>query len=248
METVDQLIIQDQKVWNTNVLHVLFDTDTVDNITKIRIPESGIYKLRWTPTKSGIFTVKSAYRVINDAEYSASQLKFPWLTFWKAKLSPKILHFLWKGVHNCLLVNEKLSKHVRDIDEVCPLCKSEYVDHLLINQPVTITVWFALDSNFVTRFVNQIQKELNEWNEHLSKQAAHTTHQTVSRVEVGWTPPRTGFHKINFDAYFLKVNKSMGIGLIMVDDAGVVGGAWSKNGIADDEVQAEALAAYEVIK
>ncbi|XP_026453835.1 uncharacterized protein LOC113355225 [Papaver somniferum] len=126
----------------------------------------------------------------NDVVYSAEQLNFPWLRFWKANLPPKILHFLWKCVHNYLPVNERLSKHAHNIDDLCPLCKSvpETVDHLLLNCHVSREIWVAVESNFagitlwnickarcstifentdlqVTRIVSQIQKEQTEWSE-----------------------------------------------------------------------------------
>ncbi|XP_026436029.1 uncharacterized protein LOC113333876 [Papaver somniferum] len=136
------------------------------------------------------------------------------VSIWDDKWIPDLGH----KVKSPRLESQRLTKHVQGKDASCPLCKSapETLDHLFINCPVTREVWFALESNFtgtilwnickaicstvfdnielqVNKLVSHIQKELNDWNEHLSQQAAQHVHLTIHRVEVRWTLPRTWF-------------------------------------------------------
>lgn len=55
------------------------------------------------------------------------------------------------------------------------------------------------------------------------------------KEKIRWNPPQINFKKINFDAAFQKENKTMGSGLILIDDAGSFGGAWCIPGVAENE-------------
>lgn len=101
MRTACQLIIQDQFFWYKDLLHALFHNDIVDNICKIRIPTLKSDKL--------ILYAKYAYKVILMQVVmlaNMDQQNFSWIKFWKAKLFPKILHFIWKCLCNRLRVRE----------------------------------------------------------------------------------------------------------------------------------------------
>ncbi|XP_026451251.1 uncharacterized protein LOC113351494 [Papaver somniferum] len=64
MCTVNQLIDTETLTWKVHILEALFNHETVREILKIRIRCSGTDPLRWLPDHNGLFTVKSAYKVI----------------------------------------------------------------------------------------------------------------------------------------------------------------------------------------
>ncbi|RZC50485.1 hypothetical protein C5167_018906 [Papaver somniferum] len=115
-----------------------------------------------------------------------------------------------------------------------------------------ITSWFQPTGNQrevqVNNLVSQVNNDVNEWNANSMRILAGRNNTGQSRIVTPWSLPVNGFQKLNFDAAFLKDSRYMGIGLIAFNDAGIRRGAQSIHGIANDEEQAEALAALAAIK
>lgn len=122
VKTVDQLIDQNSGDWNVNMLTAIFDAETVGEIRKIRIPIR--MRLDGSPTHNGEFTVKTAYRVVADRMQGHVQDSFNWKAFWKVKLPPKVKHFLWKCINDCLTLRSKISRYVPNFNPNCPLCNN----------------------------------------------------------------------------------------------------------------------------
>jgi hypothetical protein len=62
--SVADLILPEERLWNVDLLHDLFDPLTIQNILQILLPcISTEEKWSWIPSPSGIFTVKSAREV-----------------------------------------------------------------------------------------------------------------------------------------------------------------------------------------
>lgn len=105
--------------------------------------------IRWTPSHNGLLSVKSAYRVVINNVYGNEQITFPWKKFWKTKLPPKIKHFLWKCMNDCLAVRNLLSRHAQGVEDICSFCnhEPETIDHLLLHCSVTVNLWNAVHDN-----------------------------------------------------------------------------------------------------
>lgn len=150
---VSQLIDIDTRNWDINMLKALFTNDIIDQIMRIKIRMQGRDKIRWLGTRNGSFTVKSAYNLLlNESQYihdiqNSGVPLFPWKKLWKVQLPPKILHFIWRILHNCVATRDKLHKVVDNIDPLCPLCKcnDETCQHFLLDCPISKRLWFALD-------------------------------------------------------------------------------------------------------
>jgi hypothetical protein len=75
-----------------------------------------IPKLQWSETKSGLFTVKSAYQLLDKmrkvetrGEFSKSaSYRWLWWYTWKLSIPGKIKHFLWRAFHDSLPTNANL--------------------------------------------------------------------------------------------------------------------------------------------
>lgn len=133
------------------VLHSIYPQRIADNISRIYISKQPGHCRRdsmiWTGTKAGIFSAKSAYRLLarnSWAESSLQQSYRPlWHLIWKTNgVSPRVRMFIWRSVNRALAVRGTLGKYIRDIP---PLCShdEESVEHLLLACPFARGVWFA---------------------------------------------------------------------------------------------------------
>jgi ribonuclease HI len=93
--------------------------------------------IAWQFEKSGIFSVKSAYRLAlsNDDNLgttgsSSSPMgeRIVWKQVWKLPVRPKVWTFIWKFIHNALPTNE--NRHYRHIstDALCEMCNCDSED------------------------------------------------------------------------------------------------------------------------
>ncbi|XP_039796349.1 uncharacterized protein LOC120661524 [Panicum virgatum] len=93
--------------------------------------------LAWHYDKKGIFSVKSAYHVLDDGrtrdrcrqrgEGSGSTTspkapEFSWKRIWQLRCPPKIRHFLWRFTHNSLPLRMNIARRGMEIDTRCPVC------------------------------------------------------------------------------------------------------------------------------
>ena len=93
--------------------------------------------LAWHYDKKGIFSVKSAYHVLDDGrtrdrcrqhgEGSGSTTspkapEFSWKRIWQLRCPPKIRHFLWRFTQNSLPLRMNIARRGMEIDTRCPVC------------------------------------------------------------------------------------------------------------------------------
>ncbi|XP_026428567.1 uncharacterized protein LOC113324461 [Papaver somniferum] len=166
METVDQLMVPNSNTWNIDMLNVLFDSNIVNEICKIRIPLNGADRLIWKPADNGLFSVKTAYRVVDEVTNvttsSDPPLNFPWKLFWKLDLPQIILHFLWKCVHKCLPVRDRIARYMHNVDTIFPLCHREVesINHLFLDCHVTKLIW---DATEIPNLDTTIGQDMTDW-------------------------------------------------------------------------------------
>ncbi|XP_026449972.1 uncharacterized protein LOC113350104 [Papaver somniferum] len=83
-------------VWINNVFHV----DTTSKILSVHVPQMGVDTLIWTPDKKGVFSVKSAYNILNSRTNTiVGNHSIPssvWIALWRTKLPHKVKLFVWK--------------------------------------------------------------------------------------------------------------------------------------------------------
>lgn len=90
---VSDLLLNGEKCWNTQLVHDIFDDDTVTSVLKTPLINSvATDKIVWRYEKNGIYSVKSAYRYYIEDAFDTSHLSAPghWSLIWKAKAPPKI--------------------------------------------------------------------------------------------------------------------------------------------------------------
>jgi hypothetical protein len=110
----------------------------------------------WNYTKTGIFTVRSAYYTEWNFQHGrklrrthgqgASMINPVWSKVWSLKISPKVNFFSWRFLHgtspcNCTLTN----RHIIP-SSLCPVCKIYCEDtlHLFFQCPRAAEIWEKL--------------------------------------------------------------------------------------------------------
>lgn len=83
---VKNLLLQDRKQWNMQMLLFFFYADDVSKITGVPLFHEAVEdRSIWAFNKQGYYTVKFGYRLFMDtfADLSHSQFNGDWLSLWK---------------------------------------------------------------------------------------------------------------------------------------------------------------------
>ena len=151
-ERVSVLIHEDSQSWNREAIYGLFSEWEASVICSIPLPpRPKPDRLFWNDTKTGIFTVKSAYHLQMQAQSAATEgecssvgkdRKF-WKFLWSMSIPPKVKAFLWRACLGILPANELLCRRHLKKDGLCPCCliDVESVAHCLWSCMAANDVW-----------------------------------------------------------------------------------------------------------
>jgi len=127
--------------------------DFLAEIDSTHIHQSSRDFLCWKPDTNGIFSTKSAYKVLQESHHSDSEdnvLK----SMWKLKIPPKVSAFSWRFFKNRLPTRDNLRKRQVTMSSYsCPLCdhEEESIYHLMFNYEKTRSLWWE-----TMRWVNRV--------------------------------------------------------------------------------------------
>jgi hypothetical protein len=158
---VSELIDPYTGAWDKEQVNDVFWEEDVQHILAIPIRQGAADTLAWHFDKKGMFSVKSAYHVMEDqregeqrrdhGESSAALAKdasLPWPSLWKFQCQPKIKQFLWRLAHNSLPLRSNIKRRgVEDVDTRCPVCKrlDEDRGHCFLKCKSVKKCWQALN-------------------------------------------------------------------------------------------------------
>uniref|UniRef100_A0A2N9IM41 Reverse transcriptase domain-containing protein n=1 Tax=Fagus sylvatica TaxID=28930 RepID=A0A2N9IM41_FAGSY len=121
-------------------------------------------QLSWSETKTGIFTVKSAYHLLEKTlkeesrgESSSAQIfRWLWRKNWKLSIPGKIKHFIWRAFHESLPTSHNLFRRKIIPNPFCKVCDQEVetTSHALWTCPMAQNTW-ALVPRRVQKLPNQ---------------------------------------------------------------------------------------------
>ncbi|XP_019095662.1 PREDICTED: uncharacterized protein LOC104763574 [Camelina sativa] len=150
--TVKDLLGPDGREWNRDLLSLAFENEDKQCIEEIR---PGGFQTKdgytWDYTKSGLYSVKSGYWVVlkvirqrgRAQVVDQPSLDALYQQIWKLEAPPKIHHFVWKCLSNCLSVNGNLAYPHISKEALCIRCPNctETVNHLFFQCPYARVVW-----------------------------------------------------------------------------------------------------------
>jgi hypothetical protein len=116
--------------WNLPLLHYLFDETHIREVLKINFSYESQYKFIWTPSTNGLFTTKSAYRMISSQRTNLSLSPLAaasWKLLWNLNLNDRLKLFLWKIAWDFVPSKSRLNSvfPIPQADLVYPLCNVE---------------------------------------------------------------------------------------------------------------------------
>lgn len=159
VQRVDELFVQGTRQWNESLIRQSFMAIDADEIMKIR-PGVRMEEdvIAWNYEKSGIYTVRSAYRLLKSvqsqeeaskrSESSSSDSSWMWRKVWKLTLPPKIHIFWWQVANNFLPTKEVLFQRHVDRETVCATCGA--ADETLFH--------IAFECSMARRFWEEVKK------------------------------------------------------------------------------------------
>jgi hypothetical protein len=146
--SVEDLILQGERVWNKDLLEDLFDPISVKCILSIHLPVCPSFdKWIWAPASSGLFSVKSAHELEILVGGRISPLSSDsWVSLWGLKLQARLKHLLWKVAWNILPSRDNIGRFVVSNDPnawVCPFCKGpiETLSHIFLECELATSLW-----------------------------------------------------------------------------------------------------------
>ncbi|EPS72636.1 hypothetical protein M569_02121, partial [Genlisea aurea] len=153
--SVATLIDSRTKWWDVGRIREKFDPVDANHIISIPLSESPSEdKILWHYSKSGTYTVRSAYHLVRSLRVEVSSSSSDsrvtpkvWDLIWKHACCPKIGLFMWRLAHGCLPTNETLWRRRIPIDKECSIClnRTESDRHILLECPPAIQVWALSD-------------------------------------------------------------------------------------------------------
>jgi hypothetical protein len=116
--------------WNIPLLHYLFDEVSIREILKTNFSSHSESKFIWTLSANGLFSSKSAHKMISSLRSSHTHSPFPatnWKHLWKLNLNDRLKLFLWKIAWDIVPSKSRLNSvfPIPQDDLVCPLCNVE---------------------------------------------------------------------------------------------------------------------------
>uniref|UniRef100_A0A803PGZ2 RNase H type-1 domain-containing protein n=1 Tax=Cannabis sativa TaxID=3483 RepID=A0A803PGZ2_CANSA len=167
-QKVSCLLEMNDKRWDVEVIVDLFNNRDKELIYKIPISATNVTdSWYWSKEVSRIYSVKSAYKLIQDLKPSSSS-DF-WRALWALKCPPKVKDMLWRSVSNCLPTYGSLvQRHVR-ISSTCPRCSRsvETIIHCLVTCSFATACWRLVglygDSPGDVSFGSWLQDHFNNW-------------------------------------------------------------------------------------
>uniref|UniRef100_A0A803QS69 Reverse transcriptase domain-containing protein n=1 Tax=Cannabis sativa TaxID=3483 RepID=A0A803QS69_CANSA len=143
---VDSLMKDDVREWDEEVLRDVLTVRDQELVWKIPL-SSDVERDGWFWNKeaSGLFTVRSAYRILQQQKLNNHQPVFSgaWTKLWQLKLPPKVKDFLWRVCTNSFPTRFQLTtKHI-PINSDYPMCLAapETSLHVLVRCPFAQNYW-----------------------------------------------------------------------------------------------------------
>ncbi|KAB2614065.1 hypothetical protein D8674_036381 [Pyrus ussuriensis x Pyrus communis] len=152
---VSALICPKSGRWNISFLQPFISGEAMQAIEETPLGDlSRNDRLIWDMSKNGSYSVKSGYRWLQGRSLARRDLSRPsvrgvpkafWKGIWKLEVPPKLRHFLWLTVHNCLPTRDALFRRRSSQSSTCPICccHDETIEHIFLSCSWVEPIWFG---------------------------------------------------------------------------------------------------------
>ncbi|KAL0411938.1 UNVERIFIED_CONTAM: hypothetical protein Slati_3783500 [Sesamum latifolium] len=258
--------------WQVDLVKTIFWPD--DSASILAIPLSRIGdadRLIWHYSKSGVFSVRSAYHLACALEEKpctssrSTEEASWWRRLWQAKIPSKVKLFEWRACLDALPTGIRLSSRIPGFVSVCPFCFDDREDllHLLAHCSFANPWHFSSSCVLVGRFggpatARQWKVKLwllfrfrrlphKIWNLFSIKLQHPPARLSLEHRRPGWLRHR-GLLRSIFDGATFATGPALGIGAVARNESGQCL-AWMSLRLdpAGDGEMAEALATREAI-
>ncbi|CAN1831409.1 Putative ribonuclease H protein At1g65750 [Linum perenne] len=144
-------LVNEDGLWDLDLISQYLPPNVVDCVSGMSPPRPDRREDGWSwgAEQSGMFSIRSAYKLILDND--ELPITDSWKSIWKWSGPNRIRHFLWIAKHGRLLTNsERRRRHMAN-DSSCSLCNhpEENLIHILRECPFANDVWKSLDESFL---------------------------------------------------------------------------------------------------
>ncbi|KAF4382798.1 hypothetical protein G4B88_021581 [Cannabis sativa] len=142
---VGDLIMEDGRSSNVNLVNSWFRPDAAAAILKITLPFPNVEtRLHWKDDPSGCFSLKSAYWRLNQNQFDCIDVVFK--SLWKSHIHERLKVFLWRLGQNALPFGCKVASIFGSNVGPCMLCgldEMDVVSHFVSGCNITRAMWFS---------------------------------------------------------------------------------------------------------
>ncbi|KAL3649275.1 hypothetical protein CASFOL_005678 [Castilleja foliolosa] len=233
--------------WKLDVLKNHFHPNVVNEILKIQISPMNRHKtLLWSPSKSGIFSTRSAYLLSQSGRFSSPSnpsASFNWNNLWKSKLHNRFKLLLWKIVNN--IIPCRFIMMLLDINCKMFVSQMQRCEFLVFAAVLFDNIW--LNRNLLLHGTNC--SPVNKLVVSVSRQSNSHWLSCVDSMQIGsnpnlkWKKPPSGWYKINADSAF--DNGMATTGIVFRNFNGSIIHAHTQTHSCLDSLTAECLAIFE---
>jgi hypothetical protein len=136
---------QEDMVWSVILQRPLQDwelgeyTALMAFLYQLKIKRKVVDQLQWPSTTSGLFEVRSYYRLLT----SHNTTNFPWRSIWQSRVPHKVAVFSWLVAQGKILTLDNLHRRGFWVLDWCFMCKraGESVNHLMIHCEYAQELW-----------------------------------------------------------------------------------------------------------
>jgi len=144
--SVNSLMHPNSKTWNEELIYQVVDTTTTASILRTplfdQVEED---KLVWKAERTGLYSVKSAYRLCVKDLVDSSHLRQTgaWSNIWRLKVPPKVKNLVWRMCRGCLPTRVRLQDKGVNCPTDCVMCEgpSEDLQHTFFYCTFAQQIW-----------------------------------------------------------------------------------------------------------
>jgi hypothetical protein len=136
--------------WNVELIREVFCHFDTESILRINSRIVGEDFCSWEKEKHGMYSVRSAYRLLEEGRRQAEDTDVPgssddkdWKILWKFEVPPKVRVFWWRVLHGFLPARQVLyRRHIERIAN-CEICgaQEETIKYVLMDCSVARKFW-----------------------------------------------------------------------------------------------------------